>query len=280
MAETDGLSWNEIKSADRNGTGAYGQASDGTGTAGNLPKYGADGKTLIDSGVAAPTASGGFATIQGVQQESYVYAPDTGATNAYAVTLSPAPTIVAGSEVVFKAAHANTGASTLAVNGAAAAPLTKNGTTALASGDIVAGQIITAKYDSANWQIIAPGAATSSTTRQAVLTYFLSGKPGAGVAAYVDIPGNLATFQIPANFSGSLGKCGANPTSSAVYTFYKTGAQIGTLTISTSGTLAWATSGGAAVSFTPGTDELSWTAPSTQDATLSDVRWSLAVVIS
>lgn len=123
-------------------------------------------------------------------------------------------------------------------------------------------------------------AAGGSTARQAVIAYFLSGKPGAGATAYVDIPSNLTTFQIPANFTGSKGKCGTNPTSTATYTFYKNGSSIGTLSIATSGVFTWATTGGTSVSFTPGADELSWGAPASQDSTLSDVRFGLAIAIS
>src|ERR1039458_8982954 len=76
-----------------------------------------------------------------VQQSAFIYAADTGSANTYAVALSPAPTLGAGSRVLFKAVHANTAASTLAVNGGAAKAITKAGTTALAGGEITAGQI-------------------------------------------------------------------------------------------------------------------------------------------
>jgi hypothetical protein len=95
----------------------------------------------------------GAASQAGVEQNSYVYAADTGAANAYVVTLSPVPTIVAGAEVIFKASNANSGASTLTVNGGSAIPIKKNGTTALVTGDITAGQIITVVYDGTNFQI-------------------------------------------------------------------------------------------------------------------------------
>jgi hypothetical protein len=87
-----------------------------------------------------------------IQRESFTYALDTGAANAYAVTLSPAPTIIAGSEIVFIALHANTGASTVSVNGVSY-PLKKNGAIALAGGEIASLQIITAKCDGTNFQI-------------------------------------------------------------------------------------------------------------------------------
>lgn len=125
------------------------------GKAGTVPPPAAGdaaaGKFLKADGSWQPAA-----TQAGVQQESYTYAADTGSANAYAVTLSPVPTLVAGSEVVFKAANANTGASTLAVNGGSAIAIKKNSnTTALGAGDISAGQIVTVKYDGTVWQMIA-----------------------------------------------------------------------------------------------------------------------------
>lgn len=95
----------------------------------------------------------GTATIVGVQQESYSYAADSGAANTYAVTISPAPTIVAGSKIIFKAAHANTGTSTLNVNSGGAVAIKKNGTYALDANDISAGQIITVVNDGTYWQM-------------------------------------------------------------------------------------------------------------------------------
>ena len=89
-----------------------------------------------------------------VQQETYIYAADTGAANAYAVALTPAPTLVAGSIVVFKAANANSGASTLAVNGGAAKAIKKNGAIALSAGDIPSGQIVMVVYDGTNFQLV------------------------------------------------------------------------------------------------------------------------------
>ena len=79
-------------------------------------------------------------SLVGVQQEAYIYAADTGAANAYAITLSPAPTIVAGCVITFKASHANTAASTVTVNGTSY-PLTKNGANALTGGEIAANQV-------------------------------------------------------------------------------------------------------------------------------------------
>jgi len=93
-----------------------------------------------------------------VNAMGYNYATDGGSTDAYVITLKGAHTLSAGLEVTFKANTANTGAATLQVNSLTAKALTKatasGVNTALATGDIVAGQIIKAVYDGTQFQII------------------------------------------------------------------------------------------------------------------------------
>lgn len=56
--------------------------------------------------------------------------------------------------IIYKTTTTNTGALTLAVNGATASPVKKtNGTTALAAGDIVGGAYYTLIYDGTNWEL-------------------------------------------------------------------------------------------------------------------------------
>jgi hypothetical protein len=134
------------------------------GTFSAMPTAGVNGRTFYssdtgqifyDNGEAwvnvtpAPTA----AAISAIQQHSYTYTVDTGVANAYVVALIPTPTVVAGSEVIFKAVSANTGPSTLAVNGSVPVAINKQGTVALAGGEIAAGQIIRAIFDGVNFQI-------------------------------------------------------------------------------------------------------------------------------
>jgi hypothetical protein len=95
-----------------------------------------------------------FATIADVQQGSIIYAADTGTANVYAVAITPAPTLAAGLQLFFKAAHANTGASTLAINGGTAKAITKSGTSALVGAEISAGQIVLVVYDGTQFQMI------------------------------------------------------------------------------------------------------------------------------
>src|SRR4051812_33065755 len=98
MAATHGIVWGDVKVSDRKGTGTQGQSfGGGSTTNGDVMIYNTPGD-VIDSGVLLTA----LATKNGVQQESYIAADDTGSANAYAVTLSPAPTIVKYSIVVLK----------------------------------------------------------------------------------------------------------------------------------------------------------------------------------
>jgi len=79
------------------------------------------------------------------------YAVDSGAANAYVI--SGVPTPIVGTCYRILMANANTTASTLVVDGAAAAPITKNGTTALAGAEIGIGAIVTVVFDGTNYQL-------------------------------------------------------------------------------------------------------------------------------
>jgi hypothetical protein len=136
---------------------------------------------FYDTGTAwnnvTPTSSS--SAISAIQQQAYIYAADTGTANTYVVSQSPAPTVVAGSVVVFKALHANTGASTLNLNAGGPIPITKNGTSALAGGEIAAGQIIFVTFDGTEYQIIndTGGGGGSGITQ---LTGDVTAGPGSG----------------------------------------------------------------------------------------------------
>lgn len=87
------------------------------------------------------------------------YAADTGAANAYVITLGSAPGAYATGQLYsFKAAHANTTTSTLAVNGLAAKTIKLPNTGNLPANSILAGQIVVVEYDGTNFQMISPPA--------------------------------------------------------------------------------------------------------------------------
>lgn len=78
------------------------------------------------------------------------YTADEGTTDDYVVNLTPAVTAYSdGLHVAFKANTANTAAASLNINSLGAKPLNKRKDVALEDGDIVAGQIVEARYDSA-----------------------------------------------------------------------------------------------------------------------------------
>lgn len=89
-----------------------------------------------------------------MQGQTFNYAADTGIANAYAAAYTPAPVLNAGLGLYFKAVHANTAASTLAVNGGTAKAITKNGATALSGSEISAGQIVHVVYDGTQFQMV------------------------------------------------------------------------------------------------------------------------------
>lgn len=83
------------------------------------------------------------------------YAADAGGDDTYAVTLDPVPAAYyAGMEVNFKPTTANTGACTLDVNGLGAKTIKKNVSSDLATGDILAGQMVKVMYDGTNFQLV------------------------------------------------------------------------------------------------------------------------------
>ncbi len=81
------------------------------------------------------------------------YSADTGAANAYVMTLATPPAAYyVGMEIAFKAANANTTASTVNVSSLGVVAITKGGTTALAGGEIAVNQIVKAIYDGTQFQ--------------------------------------------------------------------------------------------------------------------------------
>lgn len=88
-------------------------------------------------------------TATNIQSDSHFYAEDTSSNDDYAITLSPAITAYKdGMVVAFKAKTTNTGAASLNVNSVGAKSIFKRKDIPLEDGDIVAGQIVEARYNS------------------------------------------------------------------------------------------------------------------------------------
>lgn len=100
------------------------------------------------------------------------FAVDSGAVNAYVITLAPVvPALTTGVSVFFNTANANTGASTLNVNGLGVKNLTKKGATALVSGDILASPAIyEVRYDGTQWEVLNPSTSAGGGTVTSIAT--------------------------------------------------------------------------------------------------------------
>ena len=229
------------------------------------------GAVVATSGDYTAAQVTGAASQSGVQQETYVYGADSGTANTYAVTLSPAPSLVAGSTVTVKIAHTNTGASTLNVNSGGAVAIQKNGGLALVGGELQAGGIYEFVYDGTQFQM--KGFASQVGAIPYDVISGLPGKPGA--SAIVCLMTFTRTVVFAGNFAGSAGTVGTNPTSTATYTVKKNGSSIGTVVVSTGGAVTFTTTAGATETFNSG-DRLEVDAPGSQDATLSDVAFTLS----
>jgi hypothetical protein len=89
-----------------------------------------------------------------IQDSKWVYAADSVGTDAYAITLAPAPAAYAAGQVFwFSAGTANTGACTLNVNGLGIKTIKKNHDADLADNDIEIGSVIGVVYDGTNFQM-------------------------------------------------------------------------------------------------------------------------------
>lgn len=93
------------------------------------------------------------------------YAADTGAANVYAAALTPAPTqLYVGMRVAVKIANANSGPSTLNINGLGAHAVKRATGADVNSGDLKAGQVAAFVFDGSFWQMVNFLGFTSDTT--------------------------------------------------------------------------------------------------------------------
>lgn len=137
---------------------------DGIAIAGS-PDASTTAKGLVEEAtqaeVDAGTAAGGTAARLFINPSTHRgrqfndYAVDSVGSDSYAITITPAITAyAAGQRFSFKAGTANTGACTLNVSGLGAKTIKKNVSDDLATGDILANQIVEVMYDGTNMQLV------------------------------------------------------------------------------------------------------------------------------
>jgi hypothetical protein len=96
---------------------------------------------------------------------SAIYTATAAGTNTYTATTSPAISAYSNwQEFVIKFTNSNTGVATLNLNSLGAKAIKKNGSTALSSGDISAGQIFIIVYDGTNFQLAGSTGITAAVT--------------------------------------------------------------------------------------------------------------------
>ena len=134
-------------------------------TTNNLLKY-YNGSSWVAFGKL--TSTGWQALNNGVPA---TFPTSTGSANAYVVTYSPAvATLVPGQIYPFLASFGNTGAATLTINGIGPYSLVKQGSVALASGDVPSGFALITVFDGTRFQIIGPLGNSSGGTVTTVAT--------------------------------------------------------------------------------------------------------------
>jgi len=159
-----------INGGDGGGTGGGGNV---VITGGGVTGSGAKGKIfLFEPGlsfagildlslIAASNKTFSFPNFSGaiaLQTGATNFATDAGSTDDYVITLSPVPVLTTGMIVVLKANTANTGASTLNVNGTGAVAIVKAVSTALSNNDILANMFCLCVYNGSVWVLMNPRA--------------------------------------------------------------------------------------------------------------------------
>jgi hypothetical protein len=144
--------------------------------------------TFKITGLGAGSATTDAAQYGQLQANATTIATVTG-TDTLVGTLTPTLTAYAtGNLFSFVAVNTNTGAATININSLGAKNITKLGTTALAAGDIVSGQVHLIEYDGTRFQLINPSASSVST-----ISFGSTGlTPSTATGGAVSVAGTLA----------------------------------------------------------------------------------------
>lgn len=174
-------------------------ASQGTGVGyNNIPQLDADLAFLLNS---FNDSAAGWVN----------YIADTGATNAYVATLTPAPSAyVAGMTLAFVPTNSNTGASTINVNSLGSVAIVSQGGVALGAGQLIAGAVTFLVYDGTRFRIIFPpqvytgfGTDTGSVNAYVVTLPFASASYFVGMTVtFVPANGNTGGSTLNVNGLG------------------------------------------------------------------------------
>lgn len=198
------------------------------------------------------------------QNDLYNYAVDAVGTDSYAATFAGAyNAYYVGMKIAVKVATANTGACSMNINGLGAKTIKKNVTDDMVTGDILANQIITLRYDGTNFQIMSP---LTNNITPIVRTYLNAASPATWtkptglkyIVVEVQAVGGAGANGVDSGSSGNAGASGGAGGYSKKLIVAATLGSTETVTIGTGanpssfGSHASATAGTAAVTTTRG----------------------------
>lgn len=151
----------------------------------------------------------------GLSGSSQNYAADTGSVNA--VTVTAPPNVVAyadGLEIVFSAAHANTGAATIAVGSIGTANIVRPDGSALQANDFLLNQMVELRYSAAEtaFQLmsIGPAAQAAAATSAAAAATSATAAAASATAAAASATAAAAAAVAAANAKLSLSVAGSS----------------------------------------------------------------------
>ena len=158
----------------------------------NSPSAALPMATYNHTNVGKATALNQYATAEQVIDNELKYYTATG-TDTYVITPNPAITSYAeGQSFYVNFANGNTGAATINVNSLGAKALTKEVSTALASGDLVAGKIYEIVYDGTRFQVQLNGVSSASNIADnAIVRGDGGGKSVQGSGVTIDDSNNI-----------------------------------------------------------------------------------------
>lgn len=190
---------------------------------------GAQNWSIGDYAFADVTAGelNGTAQDSQVQNATLLTSTDTGAVNAYAITLAPAPAaLVAGMTVVIdNIAHTNTAASTFNLNGLGALPIQMPGGVALSGGELVSGYgaVLRLNHGGTDWilmqttgvSLTGAGQAWSIVTGSRAMSTVYTNSTGRTKRVNVYAQFSLAAAALQATINGTAASVTGSQTSAA-----------------------------------------------------------------
>jgi len=158
------------------------------------------------------------------QDNAVRYALDTGVANAYAIALNPSmPTSQLGDFVIFKSAHANTGASTITINGGTIYTIVSKSGNAFTGGEIQTNGIVGAIFNGTGYNIVySTNEATENFKAITTAGFISTGTTTCPTRATGDATTNAATTAFVANSSSITKTSTVTSDGITIYTYSQT----------------------------------------------------------